>query len=140
MQEQILLQSKIEKGAFTRGGEVSSSLKDILRKLGIQSDLSRRVTIVTYELEMNIIIHSLGGEITVLISSEHIKVIAADRGPGIPDIEKAFQPGFSTADDFVRGMGFGAGMGLNNIRHYSDQLTVETGLGQQSKFAAVIHL
>jgi anti-sigma regulatory factor (Ser/Thr protein kinase) len=140
MQEQILLQSKIEQGDFARGGEVSSSLKDMLRKLGIKSDISRRVTIVTYELEMNIIIHSLGGEITVLISSEHIKVIASDRGPGIPDIEKAFQPGFSTADDFVRGMGFGAGMGLNNIRHYSDQLTVETGQGKQSKFAAVIHL
>ncbi|NLL43052.1 MAG: anti-sigma regulatory factor [Firmicutes bacterium] len=140
MQEQTLLQSKIEQGDFTRGGEVSSSLKDVLRKLGIKSETSRRVTIVTYELEMNIIIHSLGGEIEVLISSEQIKVVATDRGPGIPDVEKAFQPGFSTADDFVRGMGFGAGMGLNNIKHYSDQLTVETGQGKKSKFTAIICL
>ncbi|NLL47818.1 MAG: anti-sigma regulatory factor [Firmicutes bacterium] len=140
MQEQILLQSKIEKGAFTRGGEVSSSLKDILRKLGIQSDLSRRVTIVTYELEMNIIIHSLGGEITVLISSEKITVVAEDQGPGIPDVEKAFQPGYSTADDSVRGMGFGAGMGLNNVKYYSHELEVETGQGSRSKFTASIYL
>lgn len=139
MQEQILIQSKIEKGDFTRGGEVSSSLKDILRKLGVPSDTSRRVTIVTYELEMNIIIHSLGGEITVLISSEQIKVIAEDQGPGISDVEQAFQPGYSTADDFVRGMGFGAGMGLNNVKHYSDQLTVETGQGKKSKFIASVY-
>ena len=67
-------------------------------------------------------------------------MVATDRGPGIPDVEKAFQPGFSTADDFVRGMGFGAGMGLNNIKHYSDQLTVETGQGKKSKFTAIICL
>jgi serine/threonine-protein kinase RsbT len=140
MQEQILLQSKIEQGDFARGGEVSSSLKDILRKLGVKSDMSRRVTIVTYELEMNIIIHSLGGEITVFISSEQIKVIAEDRGPGIADVEKAFQPGYSTADDYVRGLGFGAGMGLNNIKHYSDHLSVETGQGKNSKFVACIYL
>lgn len=140
MQEQILLQSTIQQGDFSRGGEASSNLKDILRKLGVQSDLSRRVTIVAYELEMNIIIHSLGGTITVLISSEHIKVVAEDQGPGIADVQQAFQPGYSTADDYVRGMGFGAGMGLNNVKHYSDQLTVDTGQGKKSKFTAIIHL
>ncbi|MFB5067024.1 MAG: ATP-binding protein [Candidatus Wallacebacter cryptica] len=140
MQEQVLLQSKIAKGDFARGGETSSRLKDILRKLGIRSDISRRVTIVTYEMEMNIIIHSLGGEITVSISSGQIKVTAEDQGPGIEDLEKAFQPGYSTADDYVRDMGFGAGMGLNNIQHYSDQLDVETGKGRSTKFTAIINL
>jgi anti-sigma regulatory factor (Ser/Thr protein kinase) len=140
MQEQILLQSKIEQGDFTRGGEASSTLKDILRKLGVKSDISRRVTIVTYELEMNIIIHSLGGEITVFISSEQVKVVAEDQGPGISDVKRAFQPGYSTAEDYVRDMGFGAGMGLNNVEHYSDQVTVDTGQGERSKFTAIIHL
>ncbi|MCK9526940.1 MAG: ATP-binding protein [Limnochordia bacterium] len=140
MQEQILLQSKIEQGDFTRGGEASSTLKDILRKLGVKSDLLRRVTIITYELEMNIIIHSLGGEITVFISSEQVKVVAEDQGPGIADVERAFQPGYSTANDHVRDMGFGAGMGLNNVEHYSDQLMVDTGEGERSKFTAIIHL
>lgn len=140
MQEQILLQSKIAQGDFARGGETSTSLKDALRKLGIKSDINRRVTIVAYELEMNIIIHSLGGEITVFISSDHIRVVAEDQGPGIADVERAFQPGYSTADDYVRDLGFGAGMGLNNIQHYSDQLTVETGQGKSTKFTAIIHL
>lgn len=140
MQEQLLLEKKIAKGDFARGGETSSNLKDVLRKLGIKSDISRRVTIVTYELEMNIIIHSLGGEITVLISSEQIKVVAEDQGPGIADLERAFQPGYSTADDYVRGLGFGAGMGLNNIKHYSDELTVETGKDTGTKFIVQIYL
>lgn len=140
MQEQILLENKIAKGDFARGGETSSNLKDVLRKLGIKSDISRRVTIVTYELEMNIIIHSLGGEITVLISSEQIKVVAEDQGPGIADLERAFQPGYSTADDYVRGLGFGAGMGLNNIKHYSDELTVETGKDKGTQFIVQIYL
>ena len=140
MQEQIILRNKIAKGDFSRGGETTSNLKEILRKLGIKSDINRRVTIVTYEMEMNIIIHSLGGEITVYISSEQIRVVAEDLGPGIDDLERAFQPGYSTAADYVRDMGFGAGMGLNNIRHYSDQLEVETGKGQKTKFTAVIYL
>ncbi len=140
MQEQIIFQNKIEKGNFSRGGEASSNLKDILRKLGVDSEISRRVTIVTYELEMNIIIHSLGGEIIVYISSEKIKVVAQDLGPGIADLEKAFQPGYSTANDQIRGLGFGAGMGLNNIKHFSDHLDAETGIGKSSKFTAIIYL
>lgn len=140
MQEKLILQNKIEKGDFARGGETSSNLKELLRKLGIQSDKNRRVTIVTYELEMNIIIHSHGGEIQVYISSEKIRVVAADTGPGIEDLEKAFQPGYSTADDEVRDMGFGAGMGLNNIKHYSDELEIETGPGQETKIVATVYL
>ncbi|NMB01889.1 MAG: anti-sigma regulatory factor [Firmicutes bacterium] len=140
MQERILLQSKIAQGDFARGGETSSNLKDALRKLGIRSEINRRVTIVAYELEMNIIIHSLGGEITVFVSSEQVKVVAEDQGPGIADVEQAFQPGYSTADDYVRNMGFGAGMGLNNVKHYSDQLMIETGKGKSTKLTAIVNL
>lgn len=140
MKEQIILQNKIEKGDFARGGETSSRLKELLRKLGIESVINRRITIVTYELEMNIIIHSHGGEITAYISSQEIRIIAEDRGPGIEDLEKAFQPGYSTADDAIRDMGFGAGMGLNNVEHYSDDLEVETGLDTGTRIIARVNL
>lgn len=140
MQEKLILENKIERGDFARGGETSSNLKELLRKLGIPSDKNRRITIVAYELEMNIIIHSYGGEIKVYISSEQIKVVAADSGPGIEDLEKALQPGFSTADDEIRDMGFGAGMGLNNIQHYSDDVEFETGPGQPTKITAIVNL
>ena len=92
MQEQIFLQARLNR-ATCQGGEVSSSLKDMLRKLGIKSDISRRVTIVTYELEMNIIIHSLGGRSRFDLF-QHIKVIASDRGPGIPDMKRRFSRAF----------------------------------------------
>lgn len=140
MYEQQILQAKIAKGDFMRGGEASSSLKEILRKLGVRSDISRRITIVMYELEMNIVIHSFGGEVAAFISSDKIKVVATDEGPGIEDVEKAFQPGYSTADDTVREMGFGAGMGLNNVKHFSDELEVETGKGQGTSITAVVYL
>lgn len=140
MQEKLILENKIERGDFARGGETSSNLKELLRKLGIPSDKNRRITIVAYELEMNIIIHSYGGEIKVYISSEQIKVVAADSGPGIEDLEKALRPGFSTADDEIRDMGFGAGMGLNNIQHYSDDVEIETGPGQPTKITAIVNL
>ncbi|MFY9493920.1 MAG: ATP-binding protein [Limnochordia bacterium] len=139
MREQVLLQSKIAQGDFSRGGETSSNLKEALRKLGIKLTISRRVTIVTYEMEMNIIIHSLGGQITVYISSEQIRVVAEDLGPGIADVERALQPGYSTADDYVRALGFGAGMGLNNIKHYSDHFTIETEEGKGTTFTAIIN-
>jgi serine/threonine-protein kinase RsbT len=140
LEGQLILDRKIAQGDFNSGGEVSSALKDLLRKLGISSDIIRRVSIVTYELEMNTIIHSYGGEIRVLVRPDLISVTAQDSGPGIEDLERAFQPGFSTASDDVREMGFGAGMGLNNIEHYSDQLEVDTEVGKGTKIAAAISL
>ncbi|GAB6099106.1 hypothetical protein JCM16358_09850 [Halanaerocella petrolearia] len=123
---QTILNAEIEAGDFSSGGEASSNLKEILRKLGIAAKKIRKVAIVTYELEMNIIIHSLGGNLKAKVSPKQVRVIAADEGPGIEDLDKAFQPGFSTASDSVRQMGFGAGMGLCNIKRYSDGLEVDT--------------
>lgn len=140
MKEQLILKSRIEKGDFNRGGETSSKLKELLRKLGLKANINRRITIVTYELEMNIIIHSNGGEIRVLVTSDAVKVIAEDVGPGIEDVERAFQPGYSTADDEIRDLGFGAGMGLNNIKHYSDDLEVVTEMGKGTRITAVVNL
>jgi len=136
----MILKRRIEKGDFNRGGETSSKLKGLLRKLGVEAIINRRITIVTYELEMNIIIHSNGGEISVLVTPDKVKVMAEDRGPGIEDIERALQPGYSTADDEIRNMGFGAGMGLNNIEHYSDDLEIETEMGKGTRITAVVNL
>ncbi|WP_089862465.1 ATP-binding protein [Halanaerobium salsuginis] len=117
---------EIESFDFQSGGEASSNLKNILRKLGVNSDLVRKTSIVTYELEMNVVIHSLGGEITALISEEELEIRVDDVGPGIEDLDKAFTPGYSTASNEIREMGFGAGMGLVNVKRYADKLTIES--------------
>lgn len=140
MIEQEILAKQIEKGDFQAGGEASSKLKDLLRKLGVDSSIIRKITIVTYELEMNIIIHSLGGEIRALVSDKEVKVIAKDTGPGIENLKRAFEPGFSTASDKVREMGFGAGMGLNNVEHYSDSLEVDSNLEKGTTIQATVAL
>ena len=140
MKEKYILEKRIEKGDFNKGGEASSKLKDLLRKLGVDSAVIRKTAIVTYELEMNIIIHSEGGWIRAAISREGIQIFAADDGPGIADLEKAFQPGYSTASDQVREMGFGAGLGLVNIKNYSAELKVDTKTGVGTKIRAIIHL
>jgi len=136
----MILKKNIVRGDFKSGGEASSKLKDLLRKLGVKSNIARKITIVTYELEMNIIIHSDGGEIRAAVTPEFVKVVAEDKGPGIKDLEKAFQPGYSTASDQVRELGFGAGMGLNNIEHYSDDLSVNTDEGIGTKITATVNL
>jgi len=136
----MILQKTIDRGDFKSGGEASSKLKDLLRKLGVKSAIARRITIVTYELEMNIIIHSDGGEIRVVVTPEFVRVIAEDIGPGIKDVERAFEPGYSTASDEIRELGFGAGMGLNNIEHFSDDLDVDTKSGDGTKISATVNL
>ena len=111
---------------FTRAGEASSDVKNKLKKLGYNSDAVRRVAIAMYEAEINMVIHAGGGEAFVEISPEKVEMRMADQGPGIADVEKAMQAGYSTAPDQVRSLGFGAGMGLPNIAKYSDQLKIET--------------
>jgi serine/threonine-protein kinase RsbT len=119
----------VEKDDFDRAGEASSSIKKILRQLGIDAAIIRRVAISTYEAEINIVIHSLGGTINLEIDTNSIKIIAKDRGPGIADIELAMQVGYSTATDKVREMGFGAGMGLPNMEKCADKFQVESAVG-----------
>ncbi|ADQ15288.1 ATP-binding protein [Halanaerobium hydrogeniformans] len=121
-----ILEKEIESFNFQSGGEASSELKNILRKLGVDSNIIRKTAIVTYELEMNVIIHSLGGKIKARISEEELEIKVSDQGPGIPDIDKALTPGFSTASDKIREMGFGAGMGLVNARRYADDFSIES--------------
>ena len=114
---------------FTRAGEASGDLKKKMKKLGFPPDVIRRVSIALYEGEINMVIHANGGHITADVSAKEIDLTLADVGPGIPDIEKAMQDGFSTASDQVRNLGFGAGMGLPNMKRNSDEISIDTELG-----------
>ena len=135
-----ILDAKVEAGDFSSGGETSSKLKDLLRKLGIPAKVIRKIAIITYELEINIIIHSEGGNLSAEVTSEKIDIIASDCGPGIDNVEQAFKPGYSTASESIREMGFGAGMGLCNIKNYADDLEVETELGEGTTIIASVYL
>ena len=114
---------------FTRAGEASTDVKKKLKTMGLPPDIVRRVAIAIYEGEINMVIHANGGEITVTVSDSDIRMVLADRGPGIPDVEKALQAGWSTAPENVRNLGFGAGMGLPNMMKYTDDLKIESEPG-----------
>ena len=109
--------------------EASGMVKSKLKKLGYNKDAIRRVAIAMYEAEINMVIHADGGVVDVDIYPDKVEVVLADKGPGIPDVEKAMQEGYSTAPDNVRNLGFGAGMGLPNIKKYTDEMKIETTLG-----------
>jgi anti-sigma regulatory factor (Ser/Thr protein kinase) len=130
----------VEKDDFDRAGEASSNIKKILRQLGIDAAIIRRIAIATYEAEINIVIHSLGGKIELEVDPQSIKIIAEDRGPGIANIELAMQEGYSTASDKVREMGFGAGMGLPNMKKCSDKFEVESVFGKGTTIKMVMYI
>ncbi|MBC8570685.1 ATP-binding protein [Zongyangia hominis] len=114
---------------FTRAGEASGSVKKALKKLGVCPDAVRKVAIAMYEGEINMVIHANGGEITVEITPEAVDMVLRDQGPGIENIDLAMQEGYSTAPDNVRALGFGAGMGLPNMKKYTDEMKVESEVG-----------
>ncbi len=126
---------------FTRAGEASSGLKRTLGRLGIRPDIIRRVAVAAYEAEINIVVYSVdGGEIVAEVRRDRIKIEAIDHGPGIPDIELAMQPGWSTAPDWVREMGFGAGMGLPNIKSCADVMKLESAVGVGTHLTIIIYI
>ena len=138
MADVITLNYEISPDDFTRAGEASSDVKSKLKQLGVSPEAIRKVSIAMYEGEINMVIHAEGGKITVEISPESIVMILADKGPGIPDIDKAMQAGWSTAPDEVRSLGFGAGMGLPNMKKYSDDMEVKTELGVGTTVTMVV--
>ena len=140
LQKQEILNKEIESFDFQSGGEASSELKNILRKLGVPSKTVRKTAIITYELEMNVVIHSLGGEITALISEDELEIRVDDSGPGIEDLDKAFTAGYSTASEEIREMGFGAGMGLVNVKRYADQIDVKSSEENGTHVKVIINL
>ena len=115
---------------FTFAGEASSAVKKVLRQLGFSSEIIRRVAVAMYECEINMVIHADGGYIDVEITPEKIRMVHTDTGPGIKDIKKAMEKGFSTANEEVRQLGFGAGMGLPNMERYTDEMKITTELGK----------
>ena len=117
---------EIKKDDFVAAGEVSARIKNKLKQLGVDPALIRKIAIASYEAEINMIIHSLGGHMQLDIDEDSIMITCADTGPGIPDIELAMQEGYSTASDTVREMGFGAGMGLPNMNKNSDNMHIES--------------
>ena len=140
MEDAIRLNYEISPDDFTRAGEASSDVKRKLKQLGVSPEAVRKVAIAMYEGEINMVIHASGGLITVEITPQQIKMILADVGPGIPDVELAMQAGYSTAPDEVRSLGFGAGMGLPNMKKYSDVLEVDTTLGVGTTVRMVVKI
>ena len=114
---------------FTRAGEASGDVKHKLKKLGYEPDAVRRVSIAMYEGEINMVIHANGGEAVVDIDPDRVDIVLKDQGPGIADVDQAMQAGWSTAPDNVRALGFGAGMGLPNMKKYSDEMRIESTVG-----------
>ena len=125
---------------FNRAGESASGLRKTLSRLGFHPQIVRRVAIVAYEAEMNIVIFTNGGQISAQVQPELIKIEASDTGPGIPDIERAMQPGFSTAPEWVQELGFGAGMGLPNIKKCADKMILTSQVGKGTKLKATIYI
>ena len=140
MSEHLTFTYEIPGDDFTRAGEASSAIKNKLKMLGVDNAAIRKVAIAMYEGEINMVIHADGGELTVTISDTEIVMVLADKGPGIPDISKAMQEGYSTAPEEVRSLGFGAGMGLPNMKKYSDVLEVDTTLGVGTTVRMVVKI
>lgn len=140
MEDAIVLTYDISADDFTRAGEASSDVKRKLKQMGVDPEAIRKVAIAMYEGEINMVIHAKGGLITVEITTQQIKMILADVGPGIPDVAQAMQAGYSTAPDEIRSLGFGAGMGLPNMKKYTDEMEIDTRLGEGTTITMAVNI
>lgn len=138
--EAVKLTYEIDGENFSAAGEASTAVKRVLKKLKLPPDIVRRAVVCMYEGEINMVIHADGGVAEVEIDEEQIKMVLKDRGPGIPDVSKAMEEGWSTATFTVRNMGFGAGMGLPNMKRNSDEMTVETEIGVGTTVTMIVKL
>ena len=129
MSNSLKIQYLISDEDFTRAGEASGDVKAKLKMMGVNPEVIRKVSIAMYEGEINMVIHANGGVIDVIITEKDITMILKDKGPGIKDLDLAMQAGYSTASENVRALGFGAGMGLPNMKKYSDEMKIETEIG-----------
>ena len=130
MSEPIRFHYHIDGEDFTSAGQASVQVKKMLRQLDFDADTIRRVSVAMYEGEINMVIHANGGAADIVVWDEKIEVILADTGPGIPDVALAMQEGYSTAKENIRSLGFGAGMGLPNMKRYSDEMKIDTVVGE----------
>lgn len=129
MSDRLVFHFDVQGDDFTSAGQASVQVKKNLRQLGIDAEIIRRVSIAMYEGEINMVIHAGGGIADVVVCEEYIEIILEDKGPGIKDIEQAMQAGYSTAPDSIRSLGFGAGMGLPNMKKNSDDMTIDSTVG-----------
>lgn len=146
VQEQtVVVQNEIHKEYFIKrldfesAGRASYAIKKIMKEQGLSSDIIRRASVAAYELEINIVVHSNGGKLTFHLTPENVTIRAIDDGPGIENVDDAMREGFSTATDWIRSLGFGAGMGLPNSRRFSDDFRIESTPGGATKVTAVIY-
>ncbi|MBQ6430683.1 MAG: anti-sigma regulatory factor [Oscillospiraceae bacterium] len=123
---------------FSSAGEASVAVKKKLRQMGFPPDVIRRCSIAMYEGEINMVIHANGGTADVQVEPDKITIILEDHGPGIPDVELAMKEGYSTSTEEIRTMGFGAGMGLPNMKRYTESLEIETEVGVGTKLTMVV--
>ena len=139
MSEPLKFKFDVQGGNFTSAGQASVMVKKNLRQLGLSPEIIRRVSIAMYEGEINMVIHAGGGVAEVLVYEDKVEIVLDDKGPGIPNIELAMKEGFSTAPDNVRSLGFGAGMGLPNMKRYTDSMDIETQLGKGTKITMAVN-
>jgi len=140
MAEPLRFRYPVDGENFTSAGEASVAVKKKLRQLGVSPDVIRRVSIAMYEGEINMVIHARGGVAEVLVYPDRIEIILTDEGPGIEDIELAMQAGYSTAPDNIRSLGFGAGMGLPNMKSYTDDMKIESTVGVGTKITMTVNV
>ena len=140
MADALTFRYEVDGADFTSAGQASVQIKKNLRRLGLPTEIIRRVSIAMYEGEINMVIHAGGGVATVTVSEDGIEILLEDHGPGIADIEQAMQEGFSTAPDNVRSLGFGAGMGLPNMKHYTDHMDIQSAVGEGTRILMRVDL
>ena len=140
MNEAVRFHFVVDGEDFTSAGQASVQVKKNLRRLGIPPETIRRISIAMYEGEINMVIHANGGEAEVLVYEDRIEMILTDHGPGIANIEQAMQEGFSTAPDNVRSLGFGAGMGLPNMKRYTDDMRIDSVVGEGTTITMTVRL
>ena len=140
MSEKLIFRFDVLGNDFTSAGQASVQVKKNLRQLGLDSEIIRRVSIAMYEGEINMVIHAGGGTAEVIVTEDHIEIVLQDSGPGIKDIEQAMQAGYSTASDTIRSLGFGAGMGLPNMKKNTDSMEITSTLGVGTRIVMRVNL
>ncbi len=140
MEETLRFRYDVDGDNFTSAGEASVQIKKKLRQLGIDAETIRRVSIAMYEGEINMVIHAGGGVAEVIVGQDQIKIVLTDHGPGIADIDLAMQEGYSTAPDNIRQLGFGAGMGLPNMRRYTDSMHIDSTVGVGTTITMIVKM
>lgn len=131
---------EVQSGDFSAAGDASAGIKRVLKKLGIDSAVVRRVSIASYEAELNLIIHSHGGQLVLSVTQDRVELVSKDVGPGIEDVNQAMVAGYSTAPESVRTLGFGAGMGLPNMQRVADTFDIQSQLGVGTTIDMAFHL